>query len=191
MNEKQEIRKQIRHEKASHDEAELVKLSDNICQNLLKHPKIGKAHTLLLYWALPDEVRSEKLILALVSMGKEVMLPKVVSDTDITIHRFTSVNDLQKGAYGIMEPIGETISIETLSEKAVRAKASGNNVVAIVPGMAFDEQGHRLGRGKGYYDRFLAKVPSLYKIGVCFPFQVLPHIPHNEYDMLMNEVVFQ
>ena len=61
--------------------------------------------------------------------------------------------------------------------------------VAIIPGMAFDEAGHRLGRGKGYYDRFLARVPNLYKIGLCFSWQVVPHIPCDEHDIRMDRII--
>ena len=55
--------------------------------------------------------------------------------------------------------------------------------------MSFDDQGHRLGRGKGYYDRFLAKIPSTYKIGICFPFQKFDIIPSDEHDIIMDEVI--
>ena len=55
--------------------------------------------------------------------------------------------------------------------------------------MAFDRQGHRLGRGKGYYDRFLSRVPNIYKIGVCFPFQLVDSVPFEDTDILMDEVV--
>ena len=61
--------------------------------------------------------------------------------------------------------------------------------IAIVPAMAFDKQGHRLGRGKGYYDRFLSRIPNIYKIGVCFPFQMLESIPSESTDVVMDEVI--
>ena len=61
--------------------------------------------------------------------------------------------------------------------------------VALVPGMAFDAAGHRLGRGRGYYDRFLSAHPPLYKIGVCFPFQRVAEVPSEEHDVAMNEVI--
>ena len=60
---------------------------------------------------------------------------------------------------------------------------------AIIPGIAFDRKGHRLGRGKGYYDRFLADTPYIYKIGVCFDFQKVDHVPHSAHDVRMDEVL--
>ena len=61
--------------------------------------------------------------------------------------------------------------------------------LAIIPGMGFDRQGNRLGRGKGYYDRMLAKLSHAYKIGVCFPFQLFDKIPTDIYDITMDEVL--
>ena len=59
--------------------------------------------------------------------------------------------------------------------------------VALVPGVAFDAAGHRLGRGRGYYDRFLASCPHIYKIGVCFPFQRVALVPTDQHDVVMDE----
>jgi 5-formyltetrahydrofolate cyclo-ligase len=61
--------------------------------------------------------------------------------------------------------------------------------VAVVPGMVFDAQGHRLGRGKGYYDRFLAKLPGVYKIGLCFSWQMVDEVPSEANDITMDEVM--
>lgn len=76
-----------------------------------------------------------------------------------------------------MEPTGELFTDYDLID------------VAIVPGMAFDREGHRLGRGKGYYDRFLAQLPHIYKIGICFPFQLVDKVPADVHDILMDEVI--
>ena len=61
--------------------------------------------------------------------------------------------------------------------------------VAVIPGMAFDREGHRLGRGKGYYDRFLNRVQT-YKIGVCFDFQMMDQLPHDPHDVMMDEIIY-
>ena len=163
MNSKQELRRLIH---ASHP---LTKLS--------RHPRLADAHTVLLYSALPDEVPTQPLLNRLSTEGKTVLLPRVVSDTDMELRRYTGSNDLEQGAYGIMEPTGELfIDYDNID-------------VAVVPGMAFDREGHRLGRGKGYYDRFLTRLPHTYKIGVCFPFQLVDHVPADAHDILMDEVI--
>ena len=138
------------------------------------------AHTLLLYSALPDEVPTQVLIDELVAQDKTVLLPRVVNDTDMELRRYSGPADLQQGAFGILEPTGELFTnYDTID-------------VAIIPGMAFDAEGHRLGRGKGYYDRFLAKLsPRTYKIGLCFSWQLVDYMPTNEHDIPMDEVIVQ
>ena len=163
MNSKQQLRRLIR---ASHP---LTKLS--------RHPRLAEARIVLLYSALPDEVPTLPLLNRLTTEGKTVLLPRVVSDTDMELRRYTGPNDLEPGAFGIMEPTGELFTDHDLID------------VAVVPGMAFDREGHRLGRGKGYYDRFLAQLPHIYKIGICFPFQLVDKVPADAHDMLMDEVV--
>ena len=136
-------------------------------------------NVILLYSALPDEVPTQSLMDDLVAQGKTVVLPRVVSDTDMELRRYTGQQDLQTGAYGILEPTGELFTDYDAID------------VAIIPGMAFDAEGHRLGRGKGYYDRFLARVPHLYKIGLCFSWQMVDHVPCDEHDAVMDEVIVQ
>jgi 5,10-methenyltetrahydrofolate synthetase len=136
-----------------------------------------QAHILLLYSALPDEVPTQELLDELVAEGKTVLLPRVVNDTEMELRRYTGAKDLQIGAFGILEPTGERFTdYETIE-------------VAVVPGMAFDIQGHRLGRGKGYYDRFLTKIPHAYKIGICYPSRLLDLVPTDDNDVLMDEVI--
>ena len=163
MNSKQELRRLIR---ASHP---LTKLS--------RHPRLADAHTVLLYSALPDEVPTLPLLNRLSTEGKTVLLPRVVSDTDMELRRYTGSNDMEQGAFGIMEPTGKLFTDYE------------NIDVAVVPGMAFDREGHRLGRGKGYYDRFLTRLSHTYKIGICFPFQLVDLVPADAHDILMDEVI--
>ena len=165
---KQELRKHIRMLKKQY-------LTGGLSCEV--HLVLPPCEVVMLYSALPDEVPTQKLMDELVAQGKMVLLPSVISDTDMELHRYTGKQDLQTGAYGILEPTGELFT----DYKAID--------VAIVPGMAFDAEGHRLGRGKGYYDRFLSHVPYLYKIGLCFSWQMVHHIPCDEHDIVMDEVI--
>lgn len=175
---KNELRQYIRNEKRQHSQRELEALSLFACTKLQSHPRIAAAKTILLYYPLPDEVDVRPLIDTLVLQGKRVLLPKVISDSELTLHLYRSKADLVKGAFGIMEPTSEEISPNYIEDTAV----------AIVPGMAFDAKGHRLGRGKGYYDRLLSRIPYIYKVGVCFHFQILKDIPTDPHDIVMNEI---
>jgi 5-formyltetrahydrofolate cyclo-ligase len=104
-------------------------------------------------------------------------LQRIINEKDMELRRYTGPQDLQASAYGIMEPTGERFT----DHEAID--------VAIVPGMAFDTEGHRLGRGKGYYDRFLSHVPYLYKIGLCFSWQIVDCVPCDEHDIVMDEII--
>lgn len=91
---------------------------------------------------------------------------------------YETEKDLVEGAFNIMEPQGPLFT------------DYGKIDVVVVPGMAFDKKGNRLGRGKGYYDRFLSQLPPyIYKIGVCFDFQKFDNIPAEETDVRMDCVV--
>lgn len=199
---KQELRKEIRNRKRQFSQDQLGELSLSAISKLRKHPKVMAAHTLLLYYSLPDEVNTHEWIDELVTEGKQVLLPVVVNDKDMVIREYTGKHDLAEGSFHIMEPIGKLFPEEKYPEIEV----------AIIPGMSFDDGGHRLGRGKGYYDRFLTKLRGMevdksgtevdksdtedknlgtevYKIGVCFGFQKLQEIPFESHDILMNEVI--
>lgn len=174
-NMKAELRKTIRERKRQFTSQALGELSLAVISQLERHPRFVQAHTLMLYYSLPDEVSTHRLIDRL--EGKTILLPRVTGEGTMELRRYTGPADLAVGAYGIMEPTGQVFTDYERID------------LAVVPGMAFDPAGHRLGRGKGYYDRFLARVPHLYKIGICFGFQLFDHIPVEETDITMDCVL--
>lgn len=151
--------------------------SSAVIECLHRHERFQSANTIMLYSALPDEVPTQNLLDRLTAEGKTVVLPRVTSDTDMELRRYTGRADLQTGAFGILEPVGEVFTDYASID------------VAVIPGMAFDADGHRLGRGRGYYDRFLSRVPYIYKIGLCFPWQLVDHVPTDVYDIPMDCVI--
>ena len=170
--EKKELRRHIRAEKQKYSKAELAQFSAEIVQVLLRHPRVIEAQTILLYHPLPDEVDTTALLSALQSQGKTLLLPKVISDTDMTIHRYHGEETLRKDdSFGIMEP-----------DNAPFTDYSSIDLM-IIPGMAFDNQCHRLGRGKGYYDRFLSAHPRLFKMGICYCACTCNELIHGRYDI--------
>ena len=199
---KQEIRKIIRDRKRQFTQEKLGELSLSVISQLRNHPRVKEAHTLLLYYSLPDEVNTHEWIDELAKEGKKVLLPVVVDDKQMILREYNGKEDLKEGSFHIMEPIGKLFAEDKYGEIEI----------GIIPGMSFDEKLHRLGRGKGYYDRFLEKVeklsksykkaeessiPShregkssaLYKIGVCFGFQREKELPSNRHDIKMDEVI--
>jgi len=174
---KAELRKIIRQRKRQYSSEQLADLSLVLISRLLSHPKVQAAHTLLLYYSLPDEVNTHACVEQLRQMGKEILLPKVIGEGLMEIRRYTGPESMQLGAFNIMEPIGELFTDFDKIE------------LAVVPGMSFDSAGNRLGRGKGYYDRFLAQAPHLYKLGLCFDFQKTAQVPCEANDIKMDEVL--
>lgn len=177
MESKKQLRQWIRGQKKLVSPTERKRQSATIVQALLQHPHVSSAQVLMAYAALPDEVDLTELLIELLRQGKRVLLPKVINDHEMQLCEIRSMNDLREGAFHIMEPFGEEFADYNLID------------VAIIPGMAFDSKGHRLGRGKGYYDRFLAKIPYIYKIGVSFAFQKVASVPIEENDAIMDEII--
>lgn len=175
--EKRALRKRIKEMKRQFSDKELESMSLHTVSRLLAHPAVVNAETILMYYSLADEVNTHEAVDALVRSGKTVLLPRVIDGENMEIRIYESRDDLAPGHYGIMEPTGK---LYTCYE---------NIDIAVVPGMAFDAAGHRLGRGKGYYDRFLPKATHAYKIGVCFDFQKRAAIPADDFDVTMDCVI--
>lgn len=176
----------MREVKRQHDGVELQSSSRMICEKLLAHPLVKSAEVLVAYHSMPDEPDTHELLKEFVKQGKKVFLPKVAGETTVTLHRYFSDKDLVAGAFGIYEPLTPVVPETEIPYIAPRE----GRAVCIVPGMAFDKYGRRLGRGKGYYDRLLKKLPGIYTIGVAFSYQIVEEIPCNEYDMMMDEVIY-
>lgn len=174
---KTELRKAVKELKRQYSEAQLREQSLQPISRLLAHRRMKSAQTVLMYYSLPDEVYTHEAIDKLVADGKRVLLPVVTGENTMQLHVYESTADLKEGAYGIMEPAGELFAdLQKID-------------VAVVPGVAFDSHGNRMGRGKGYYDRFLALAPQTYKIGICFRFQQFDDIPSTPLDIKMDEII--
>ena len=171
---KDELRHYVTQQKRQFTSQQLAQLSLPVLDRL--RPLLRQAQVVLAYYSLPDEVNTHVLIDELVEVGKTVLLPKVLDDTTMELRRYTGPQDLCEGAYHIMEPVGAPFA--DLSEIDI----------ALIPGVAFDAQGHRLGRGKGYYDRFLS-LTNTQTIGVCFDFQKVADVPVDVHDVAVDRVV--
>lgn len=171
---KDELRKYISQQKRQFTPQQLAQLSFPVLDRL--RPLLCEAKVILAYYSLPDEVDTHTLIHELVAEGKTVLLPKVLDDTTMELRQYAGPQDLSEGAYHIMEPMGAPF------------KDFSQIDVALIPGLAFDPQGHRLGRGKGYYDRFLTAFKGK-TIGVCFDFQKVAEVPVDTHDVAVDRVV--
>lgn len=150
--------------------------SADILAALEDHPAFRSAQTVLLYHSLPDEVDTHPFIRKW-SGKKRILLP-VVQGEELELRIYKGEETLVTGAYGIGEPTGETFTDYAAID------------LVLVPGVAFDRKGNRLGRGKGYYDRLLPHLPAARKIGICFPFQIVEEVPAESFDIRMDEIVY-
>lgn len=176
---KHELRDLIRAQKKQYTAVQLAAMSLEICNKVLASAWWQEASTLLLYYPLADEVDVRPLIKEAFESGKQVLLPVCKGD-ELELHLYEGETSLREGAFGIMEPTGPVFAIENYPSDIQ---------LAVIPGMSFDTAGHRLGRGRGYYDRLLPKLTRTHLMGVCFPFQIQPAIPVSAHDVPVNDVV--
>ncbi len=155
------------------------KLDCSIACNLLKLDCIKEAETVLCYASLPDEIETDSIIISLLEKGKRVAVPRCRdANGNMDFFLINSLSELRKGAFGVREPDPE------ISEKLTAFDGS----VIIVPALCFDENGNRLGYGKGYYVRFL-KNYSFISVGLCYNSFIKKEIPVNKYDISVDIIV--
>lgn len=170
---KKKLRKQIAQEKSRHAPTELAAASIALLDKLEQHPRFIAARTVLLYYSLGDEVQTHGFVEKWYHQ-KKILLPVVKGDI-LELRVYTGKQSMKAGAYHIEEPTGEAFTDYAQID------------FTIVPGVSFDRNGNRLGRGKGYYDRLLPQLHS-YNVGICFDFQVSDEIPTEPFDKPMDEV---
>ena len=144
-------------------------------QALLKESCFLSADMLFVYLPLPDEPETFLLMEEAFAMGKTVAAPRCLTDGEMEFFIVRSMDDLRPGSYGILEPEYSENSIITPT----------NNTLILVPGMAFDQMGYRLGYGKGYYDRYLGKHPAV-TAGLCFYECLSDSLPKGEFDLAVQ-----
>lgn len=170
---KKELRAQIKVLKKQHTKEQLMEQSERILAKLEQHPDFVKAEKIMLYNALPDEVQTLNF-LEKWHLRKTIILPTVVGD-DIIPVEYAKETTFAVGDFNILEPQNEPYT--------------GEFDLMVVPGVAFDRKGNRLGRGKGYYDRFLSQHLEVKRIGLCFDFQLVDEVPAEPFDIRMDEVI--
>ncbi len=173
---KKELRQLVKQRKKECSDEKKLAASSLIFQQLEQLPEFIKAQTVLLYWSMKDEVQTHDFVLKWYQ-EKKIILPIVEGDS-LKLRVFTGMDCMVKGnVFGIMEPQnGPVAQISDID-------------LGIIPGIAFDKSGSRLGRGKAYYDKLLVgqHFPT---IGVCFAFQLFDNVPANSRDIPMDKVLF-
>lgn len=175
MDEKKALRIEIRQLKRACPLEERRRKSLSVWEAVERDEVFQQAETVLAYWSMDDEVYTHDFVNKWAG-SKTLLLPCVKGD-ELELRYFDGEERLQPGeGYAIPEPVGELFT------------DWGKIDLILVPGVAFDKSGNRLGRGKGYYDKVL-KQTGAYKLGVCFDFQLVECVPVEPHDVKMDRVV--
>ena len=176
LSDKRTVRRAVRAEIAKLSAEERSALSSQIFSKIASLEQIKQASVVALFVALPDEPQTADFIEQLSLQNKRIVVPRI-EGKDMNFYDISE--GLQCGAFGIMEPIANT-----------PIKPCEIDLM-IVPGVAFTREGARLGRGKGFYDKYLSRSGfRAYTIGVCYPCQIVESLPTEPHDKIMNEVIF-
>lgn len=171
---KTQIREDITFQKKQQDKEWLETMSHHILSKVEETDAFRNATTIALYHAIPGEVQTAAFINKW-HKEKLLFLP-VIDGEHLRMYPYSGPQSLKRGVFGILEPIPNSdIKIPEIS-------------LIIVPGVAFDKNRNRMGRGKGYYDRFL-KHTKAYKIGICYGFQLINEVPAEPFDIPMDMVI--
>ena len=177
---KNEIRRRILRNRNALSASEIFKRSLVIQRRVMNLPQYKSATIIGAYFPIGSEVRTEYLIRSALDSQKVVLLPKVTSDKIAFSRVFEADlrdNKLVQGRFRILEPPRSSYN------------AQKNIDLLIVPGIAFDKYGNRIGYGKGYYDRFMKQNDFLFSIGLGFRFQVLDDtLPCCEFDQRLHAI---
>jgi 5-formyltetrahydrofolate cyclo-ligase len=154
-----------------------------ICDKLAARPEYAAAGTVMGYVDFNSEVRTRRFLSAALGGDKRIVVPYCL-DQDLGLFLLESMEELAPGTWGILEPKGE------LRRSGDRRVDASQLDLVIVPGVAFDRTGARLGHGRGYYDRLLAGVrPDCALVALAFECQVFSQIPTEPHDVGMHAVI--
>ena len=174
---KKELRDYIRKFKRAMTKEEIEAKSEKLGELFLASDLYKQAKTIYGYLPYNQEVRTTAMLEQAQRDGKRIAVPKILGDTMI----FVWLDDLtavEKGYSNIPEPIDLT------------PVADDPTALVLMPGMAFDREGHRCGYGGGFYDKFLASEPDHPTLALCYDFQVLPHLDTEEFDIPVDCVLW-
>ena len=174
---KQELRTQVRARKRAMTGEQIREKSEKLTQLLLDTALYRSARSIYGYLPYNQEVRTVPMLQKALEEGKRVAVPKVYGDE----MRFLYLEDLSRveiGYCGIPEPIDDA------------HVADDPTALVLMPGLAFDREGHRIGYGGGFYDKFLAREGNHPTVALCYDFQVFDHLETDEFDIPADLVLW-
>lgn len=171
------LRKRIREQKRAMTPAEIEEKSRILGEKFLASQPYREARTIYGYLPYNQEVRTEPILRQALADGKQVAVPKVYGE-EMKFLYITDLERVEKGYAGIPEPIDDG------------PVAEDTTALVLMPGLVFDPEGHRIGYGGGFYDRFLAEEPGHPTLALCYDFQMLPKLETEEFDIPVDWVIW-
>ena len=163
---------------------DMAQRSGRVAERLAAMPQWSRADTVLCFLSMPHEIATSPLNQAAWAAGKTVAVPRIEEEDIQFLVMPSSTGELPLDRWNI--PVPDPLW------PPLDPSRSGRILVAC-PGLAFDREGNRLGRGKGYYDRFLSRLQQeareVFTVGVCLSEQLLPSLPHEDFDQKMDALV--
>lgn len=141
---------------------------------------------ILIFLSLDSEIDTSSIIKQAIADNKKIAIPRVIKNTNemnfyLLKNNIPITEQTEKNEWGISEPI---LTLEKIFPEKIP-----ENTLIVVPGLAFSKNGKRLGRGKGFYDRYLEKVSHITAIGLCYSFQLLNELPSEDYDQKVDYII--
>lgn len=190
---KQALRKEIKKRVAAVSDEEKLRQSQVVSHKLFKHPNYRSSHRVAVFLSMHDEVRTEAILQHMFSSGKVCFIPRYQSDSNhmdmLQLNSMEDMNSLPITSWNIRQPADN----DTQREEAL---ATGGLDLILMPGLGFDKNGNRLGRGKGFYDLYLQRCMrhskgKPYTIALAFKEQLCEQIPVDDSDILIDEVLYE
>jgi len=173
---KTELRLKVKALKKRQTEEDIKRKSTLVFRQIEAMEEFKQASVVLAYWSIQGEVFTHEFVNKWWKI-KTILLPVVDGDS-LRIRKFSGMDSMKMGSsFGILEPTGSDVTdLDSID-------------LILIPGVAFDIQNHRMGRGKGYYDKLLTQTRAR-KVGIGFDFQIFPSVPTEPHDILMDQVIF-
>lgn len=174
---KQQLRKEIREKKRAMTPQQIQEKSQALARQFYAHPLYQNTRCIYGYLPYNQEVRTTEMLAQALADGKRVAVPKVYGDT-MRFHYITDLSRVEKGYCGIPEPMGD------------EPVAGEEDALVLMPGLAFDSKGGRMGYGGGFYDKFLDAERKHPTLALCYDFQMVSCVPVEEHDHPVDAVIF-
>ena len=174
---KQELRQAIRARKRAMTEEDILRRSEILAEKFARSNAYRASKTIYGYLPYNQEVRTVPMLRRALEEGKRVAVPKVYGD-DMKFIYLDDLSQVAKGYAGIPEPVADG------------PVAQDETALVLMPGLAFDPAGHRIGYGGGFYDKFLAREPHHPTVALCYDFQVMDRLETEEFDIPVDLVIW-